>query len=398
MSGTPHEHNINQMKHNSTVLTKHNAISGQQQMFEDFFTSPFNRTAYLGPQIEGHELRTSRYKLIANFRTSTGTAAFTKYMQQRINPDLHRISVRTSDDYTGDTKFDQDKQYFSLCVSTKEQNPEILFHAISHYAQSEDYIGLSFGYLPSFDLGNIHDFLRTYAVPVNLVINHIDVIGDKVTSNANPIKSNEVMGCKDFYPFIEEGHEKLIRDFYASKSNLMILTGVWGSGKSTLMRSMINYNEGSFFLIDNPDNYSNPDKFSLLINYIRANTEKDKHVTLFLEEADAFVQQKTSDNPTLSRLLSMSSGVLVSNIKIVIATNLSNKTKLDKALTRPGRAFRCVDFRELTPDEANNARSAINLDRLPFTEKITLAVALNNQTEVDLKTNKSQGFGFISSQ
>ena len=319
-------------------------ISAQQQMFEDFFTAPFNRTAFLGPQMQGHELNTYRYRLNGDFKSIQAIRAFEKYISSLVAGLSVQMSLRLSEDGIGSDKFDHPHRYFSLCVSTFDDQPEILFYAISHYVSGDDQVGLSFACDPALLLWNLHDFLRAYRIPENMVINGIDVIGDDVRETTRIIKSADAQLYEDFYPFIEEGVDELISGFYASRSNLLNLTGIWGSGKSTFMRGMINFNDGKFYLIDNPDIYANPDKFSKLVAHIGGDEGDGKTITLFLEECDAFVVEKSADNPVLSRLLSLSSGVLPSNIKIVIATNLANHTKLNAALLRPGRAYRSVNF------------------------------------------------------
>jgi hypothetical protein len=89
-------------------------------------------------------------------------------------------------------------------------------------------------------------------------------------------------------------------------------------------------------------------------------------------------------------------GVLNFNVKVVVVTNLPSSTNFDGGLTRGGRHYKTVTFKELTPWEANEARVAIGLEPLGFLKSVALGSALGS-TEGDMKhTTEKRGAGFTS--
>lgn len=195
----------------------------------------------------------------------------------------------------------------------------------------------------------------------------------------------------EFYPFLAGGVKKLYEDFYASRSRLMIFTGIAGTGKSSLMRSALGITDDKFVLLDDPSVYDNPDKFNEFIDAIRKMSVNER-VTVFLEEADKILYKKEEGTGALERLLSLASGVIEHNVKIIIASNVEKTTDMYPALLRAGRAFRPIDFRALDIDEANAARKAADMEEVHFTTAVTLAGALNHDNFEDTRVKPAIGF------
>lgn len=183
-----------------------------------------------------------------------------------------------------------------------------------------------------------------------------------------------------------------------SNSAMYRYRGVMGSGKSSLMSGMalVEPEKNRYYLIDDPSIYDKPELFSELIGTISNNNDKDLTSVLFLEEVDDYLHSK-KDNPFLSRLLSLSSGVTAMRLKVVAVTNNENESEIDPALLRTGRLFASVGFGDLTPEQANTARTAIGLAPKEFTKDVSLANALNDTAQkhgtAKLTTNRSIGFG-----
>lgn len=81
--------------------------------------------------------------------------------------------------------------------------------------------------------------------------------------------------------------------------------------------------------------------------------------------------------------------------KIIFPTNLPNLRVVDEALLRPGRAFKVIEFKRLSYDEANTARAAINLPNIvskDTTDTYTLAEALNYTEGISVPTTTRLGF------
>lgn len=219
--------------------------------------------------------------------------------------------------------------------------------------------------------------LEPYKPTKGFVITRLDVIGENVDLTEMNVDPKEAVLYPEFYPFIEEGPARLINDFYDSDANLMIFTGIQGSGKSTLFRGMLNFNlDGKFYLMDNPDIYRNPDKLAKVMKLL-CQEAQDSQVTVAIEEVDAFLKEKDEGNNFLPRLLSLSAGVIPSNIKFVPMSNIPTAGQLNEALTRDGRTFRTIDFPMLTPEEAEAARAAYGLPPMGFTKPQVLGTVLH---------------------
>ena len=116
-----------------------------------------------------------------------------------------------------------------------------------------------------------------------------------------------------------------------------------------------------------------------------------------MEEADKLlVSDKKTDMGSMGRLLSLSSGLVEVNVKIVAASNLENASKINENLIRHGRTYRVVEFQKLTAAQANIARSALNKEPLNFEHDITLAHALNATDTTKESSRTRPGFGFNS--
>lgn len=183
----------------------------------------------------------------------------------------------------------------------------------------------------------------------------------------------------EFYPFLNDGipldFDQLAKDYMESKASVMLLIGPPGTGKSTFIRTLIFKLQMKNNIVVLGDNTIMDPNFT---NFIH-NTSADTLINI--EDADNLCLPRTSGsgNYQMSSLLNFADGIVSVGSKVIIATNLSTLNKVDPALIRDGRAFKVMEFKELTPDEANNARASIGLDPVEDygRETITLASALN---------------------
>lgn len=173
------------------------------------------------------------------------------------------------------------------------------------------------------------------------------------------------------YPDIED-ISKFIKEYEESKSSIILLTGIPGTGKTILARHIIknfkftNTNKKIAYTMD-------PDAILSEEFYIRMIA--DNYDLLLLEDIDQFLYSRESEeNKVMSRLLSTSDGIIKRNLKIIITSNISIPN-IDAALTREGRCFGKYEFRELTVEEGINLMEKVNPD-IPsdsIEEEMTLA-------------------------
>ncbi len=157
------------------------------------------------------------------------------------------------------------------------------------------------------------------------------------------------------YPFISD-LENYIQNYINSDESIILLNGIPGSGKTRLIRHIIKQyiNKYKFtkYLDDMPVYYTTDEKVlqddSIFISYIYS-----QKGILVLEDIDWNLESRDKGNTFMYKLLGSSDGLIRSeNKKIILSTNLSSISTIDKALIRDGRCFDIIKFRQLTKDEA----------------------------------------------
>lgn len=192
---------------------------------------------------------------------------------------------------------------------------------------------------------------------------------------------------QSFYPFLPKGVDDLIDDYFASSSNVLVIFGPPGTGKSTFARRIAAKVTGKTLLCYDQEIYRT-EKFTSLFSDATVNT-------LILEDVDIALRKRTEGNGAMSTLLNSADGIVREKAKIVISTNLENLNDIDPALLRPGRCYSAIHFRELSEEEAIAACKEANV---PFDEskvidgKVSLASILNPVLLIDVPPKKSFGF------
>lgn len=195
-----------------------------------------------------------------------------------------------------------------------------------------------------------------------------------------------------FYPWLGTDMATFWAEFSASDSNVLLLLGEPGMGKTTFIRHLIevrgHHDQDNVYLVDRQDVIGRGD----LPDKIR---EFDHDALLVIEDANTLVRKREQDNDSMLSLLNVTDGLISNNTKIVITANLTNLQSIDTALLRPGRCFRIIRFNMLTKDEANRARASVGLESRDFTDisgKLSLAEALRYDEYNDLQRPARIGF------
>lgn len=194
------------------------------------------------------------------------------------------------------------------------------------------------------------------------------------------------------YPFMDQTPGEVWTDFAASKSNVLLLIGPPGTGKSSFTMEMLNSRgwDHPTYLADSDEVLNNP----ALINFVR---DLPKGSVVVTEDSDAFVAKREDGNSLMSGLLNATAGLISTDTKFVISTNLASLAKVDPALIRPGRTFKVLHFRKHTHDEAMTARAALGLPHLELPNDgsgLTLAEILNTEDNTLESGREVRKFGF----
>lgn len=189
------------------------------------------------------------------------------------------------------------------------------------------------------------------------------------------------------YPFLESNILSVYEKFLKSKSNIMVLIGPPGTGKSTLLKQFIltsDKNQIKTSICSDFKTMTDPK----LIQHVYKNTG-NQEVFIF-EDADELIKERNKGNDMMSLLLNKADGILSNNIKLVISTNLTSVKSIDPALIRPGRCFKVLQFKKLTPIQAQAVR---NLEGLPTPDDLTgNDLTLSEIFNAEQSINQSIGF------
>lgn len=217
-----------------------------------------------------------------------------------------------------------------------------------------------------------------------------------ITPNGPDVKNTELMENEQalaedaFYPWMEESLEEFARGYAESPSNVLLLIGPPGTGKSTFLRTMLfKMNREKIGIIDDSEVQSKPGVSAWVRGF-------DKDAVLVFEDADLLVGKREDGNRQMAMLLNHADGVISNDVKIIISTNLSTINKVDEALLRPGRNYAILEFDYLTAEQANVAREAVGEEpaELDSERMYTLGEALAHSSMADIQRRKAPGMGF----
>lgn len=228
----------------------------------------------------------------------------------------------------------------------------------------------------------------------------VDQMGTKraETKMVNLVKDMDY-ALPEFYPWIKMGLMDYFREFFASKANVLVMLGDPGTGKSTLIRTVIKELQ-VHALVAYKTNVIIDDGFiKHCHDFLHDARHTERASAVIVEDADMIMGKRTDGNLAMSEILNATSGIASdSNSKFILSTNLNDIDSIDPALLRPGRCFDILCFRALTADEARAVRKARGLPELDFIEgrKYRLAEILNDAiTDVKVESVVKPRFGFI---
>ena len=195
----------------------------------------------------------------------------------------------------------------------------------------------------------------------------------------NEWKSNIDKNYNNDVPYNEMN--AIIRD---DKAGLIMLYGKPGTGKTSLVKSLINDNrETNFIFIDTSVCESISD--GLFLEFLQEN----KNAVVVFEDCEKLLRsRKNANNESLGTILNLTDGIIAESMKIkFICTFNCDLSDVDDALLRKGRLSLKYEFKELSIDKTK----AIYPDA---TEPMTLADAHNAHKKNDFSIKKVKKIGF----
>lgn len=231
----------------------------------------------------------------------------------------------------------------------------------------------------------------------------------------------------EFWPYFGEEPLTIFKDFMESESAIMILIGLPGCGKSSLIEAAVEHLRLKAIYAFNRDVMEHK-KFvtelmgfnDKLLSQWRTNNDgleptpytlpafsrlegiMDKTINdrnsgamshrfgeqlrpvMVIEDADNIIGHRTAGNPLMQQLLNETDGAKATpGRKLIITTNLRDIKDIDPALVRAGRCFATILFDDLSPEQAVVARRVAEMPdfkEMPI-GRMSLADALAKETK-----------------
>lgn len=221
----------------------------------------------------------------------------------------------------------------------------------------------------------------------------VQPFGGGISDVSTTTLRNTMKYCADaFYPYFDITPSELWDEFAQSDSNVLVMLGPPGTGKTSFIREMLDRQGWEDVYVADDHSVLVHEQMS---NYVRSIPDGGVFV---VEDADILVSKREDGNRSMSGILNATEGILKSSVKWIISTNLPTTRDIDPALIRHGRAFGVYQFQKLTHIEANHIREEIGLE--PLLEKSektwTLAEAINLRTVsgYNVRSDRTGKIGF----
>lgn len=191
---------------------------------------------------------------------------------------------------------------------------------------------------------------------------------------------------EEMYPFLNgESLSEYYSRFNESQSNILILIGPPGTGKTTFIRGLIKHSNNSATLTYNNKSLTDD---SFFVDWLKSDS-----MYLILEDSDTLLLPRAEGNDLMHRFLNLGDGLMsFDNKKIVFSTNLPHVADIDDALTRPGRCFDILKFDHLNRTEMERLCTRMRMP-VPGGNSASLSELFENNKQS--QTQKRQSFGFI---
>lgn len=176
---------------------------------------------------------------------------------------------------------------------------------------------------------------------------------------------------QEYYPDTKDP-DGYIKQYLKSDAAILLMAGPPGTGKTTLLRHMIyKYNLTASVVYDE----ELMKKDSVFQSFLFGKGED----ILIIEDADTILTAREGgDNKLMSRFLNVSDGLIkLPNKKLVFTTNITDFSRIDPALMRPGRCFGRMETRELSFEEAVAAAKVAKVGVPTVDKKYTIAELFN---------------------
>lgn len=197
---------------------------------------------------------------------------------------------------------------------------------------------------------------------------------------------------KNYNTGFDEVSEEIIKGLNdKKKTNLVILRGAPGTGKTTYIRYLTSKLKKNIIFIspDMVNHITDPSFIPFLI--------KNSDAVLIIEDGEPAIGKRDINGRTgaVSNILNLTDGLLSDclNISIVVTLNTDNKD-IDPALERKGRLLKHYTFEKLAVDKSKALLKEIGAENVEVTEPMTLADIYFNADETGAGQAERRKIGF----
>lgn len=238
----------------------------------------------------------------------------------------------------------------------------------------------------------VKEILKKTSENFEEVVSHIEWVYSTQGHSATIPLNKSRLPVDEMYPFLDEPLEEFYDKFMNSNSNILLLIGPPGTGKTTFIRGLLSHTNSSA--------YVTYDSNILDKDHIFANFVESESKIMVLEDSDTFLKPRNDGNSMMAKFLNLGDGLVTTKgKKLIFSTNLPSIRDIDSALTRPGRCFGVLSFNGLTYDESLKLKKKLNLKSdLPKRNKnelYTLAEIFNGEQILSEKSQIARKVGFI---
>lgn len=190
------------------------------------------------------------------------------------------------------------------------------------------------------------------------------------------------------YPWLNMSVNDYIDDYLNSEASVLLLIGPPGTGKTTFIKNLIHRSKRNA-KVTYDDRTMSTDSFF-------AEFMEEDAAFLIMEDADAFLKKRTDGNTMMHKFLNVSDGLISAvDKKLVFSTNLPSINDIDEALTRPGRCFDTITFRDLSRQEAQAVVDEAGAGHVPDgKDRMFLAELFSSQPQASTNKKRRSSMGF----